>query len=89
MLDLSPYYARVAAAISTNQCLDYAADVSALLDEVQRLRRGIAAAEEHYAGLYSLATFLPTWTYASATKVAHDAQVAERMLESMYREMGT
>lgn len=42
-LDLTPFERRVHAAVSTNQCLDYAADVTTLLAEVSRLQRGYDA----------------------------------------------
>ena len=42
-LDLTPFERRVHAAVTTNQCLDYAADVSQLMREIDRLQRGYDA----------------------------------------------
>lgn len=42
-LDLTPFARRVHAAVTTNQCLDYAADVTALMHEIDRLQRGYDA----------------------------------------------
>ena len=42
-LDLTPFARRVHAAVTTNQCLDYAADVQQLIHEVSRLQRGYDA----------------------------------------------
>ena len=42
-LDLTPFARRVHAAVTTNQCLDYAADVSVLMKELDRLQRGYDA----------------------------------------------
>ena len=46
MLDLTPFARRVHAAVTTNQCLDYAADVQILIHEVEKYQRGEAALED-------------------------------------------
>lgn len=52
-IDLDHFRNRVHAAVSTNQCLDYAQDVTDLIGEVERLRAGIEAAWEFYEAAYT------------------------------------
>ena len=51
-LDLTPFARRVHAAVTTNQCLDYAADVQSLIQEVQRLQSGYDNMKELHAEAY-------------------------------------
>jgi len=51
-LDLTPFRNRVHAAVTTNQCLDYAADVQVLIHEVDRLQSGYDALDKHVHDLW-------------------------------------
>ena len=87
MVDLQPYAARVTAAVTTGQQLDYAADVSALVHEVLRLQRGVDAVERWYGNLYWHSTQYGRYDHQTLRDFADEAAVVERVVDLMHQEM--
>lgn len=87
MIDLQPYAARVNAAITTGQQLDYAADVTALLAEVQRLQRGVDAVERYYGNLYWHSTQYGRYDHQTLNRFREDAGLVEQVVDLMHQEM--
>lgn len=87
-MNLDHYRARVHAAVTTNQCLDYAQDVTELLGEVERLRAGITAGWEFYEAAYtrSVSPFIG-YSEMRANEAAH--LVASRMWDAIGDALGS
>ena len=87
MRDLSHYQARVEAAVRTNQCLDYAEDVSELLAEVIRLGAGVTAAWTFLEEAYKRANS-PSTHFSDLPALRTVQTVADGMWDSIGDAMG-
>lgn len=87
MIDLSPYAARVHAAVTTGQQLDYAADVSALIGEVARLQRGVDAVERWYGNLYWHSRQFGRYDFDTLKRFEEEAELLEQVVDLMHQEM--
>lgn len=87
MIDLQPYAARVNAAITTGQQLDYAADVSALVHEVLRLQRGVDAVERWYGNLYWHSRQFGRYDFDTLKRFEEEAELLEQVVDLMHQEM--
>ena len=83
--DLSPFAFRVKAARDTNQCLDYAEDVEALIGEVQRLQSGYEALMELYAVAYRRAAFGTGTSYEEMRQATYLEQGVKAAVEAFER----
>lgn len=88
MKPLIHYEARIKAAVDTNQCLDYAEDVSELVAEVKRLRAGVSAAWEFMSEAYTTSKGGPFIGYSQMRAAEATHQVADRMWDVMFDAMG-
>ena len=87
-LQLDHYRNRVHAAVSTNQCLDYAQDVSDLIRQLERYEAGMQAAWEFYESCYTKAVRGPFIGYSDIRAAESAHQTASRMWDAINDAMG-
>lgn len=81
-LDLTPFARRVHAAVTTNQCLDYAADVQILIHEVEKYQRGESALEDWVERLRLRASVGKGITYQEMKAAGQAYRTAAEALET-------